>query len=706
MFNIWRRIPVVRLLLPFSAGILTQLYHPLPVQFWILLLGFNLALLTAVVLWSHLRNYAGWLFNTVLIFLFSAFGGILVQLNTATAHPDHFGKIDRIELVDAVLTTTPEMGKNSYKTTLKARAVYADGKLHHTSGEFLMYVSKVTELDLQKGDRILLTRAPRPVEGPKNPGEFDYRQYLFNHGITHQVYLKDPSQAILIKSGYEQSVLDVFDHSRQWLVGRLREALKDDDSFGVSMALILGQKEFLSPQIRSAYSGTGAMHVLAVSGLHVGIIYLILMTGLKFLGKSKMSMWVRLVLILAGLWSYAIITGLSPSVMRAATMFSAVAIAQNISRKTNIYNTLASAALILLCVNPYLLLEVGFQLSFLAVLGIVLIQPHIYLLATFNSRVPDKLWQLTSVSIAAQIATFPLGILYFHQFPNYFLLSNFIVIPAAFVVLTLGMALMVSSVINPLFEVLGNLLNAVVYALNFSVKAIESLPHALTSGLYINHFETMVIYIFLAFVIAFIYHRRVHFILAVLFCGLMLLTSFSWRLYEQKSTPLVAVNHVSGNMTFSFMDGTQNILVADSVLLNDDNKLAFHLKNYWYSRGFEDAVRINLASDSIVRFPGFYKCGNYISFHGYHIKYISDETPDDKTHYPEPAVDLLVMGGKSKLPPETNCKQIALCSSYRYRSLCCDSTDVPYFDVRNQGALLIPLPERQNLSVAGLVAHN
>ena len=376
------------------------------------------------------------------------------------------------------------------------------------------------------------------------------------------------------------------------------------------------------------------------------------------------------------------------------------------ARSANVYNTLAVSAFFLLFFDPFLIRSVGFQLSYLAVLGIVYLYPRIVVLWEPGLWITCQIWKVSAVSIAAQLATFPLGLLYFHQFPNYFLLSNFIVIPAAFVVLTLGMALMVSSVINPLFEVLGNLLNAVVYALNFSVKAIESLPHALTSGLYISHFETVVIYISLAFMIAFIYHRQVHSILAVLFCGLMLLTSFSWRLYEQKSTPLVAVNHVSGNMTFSFMDGTQNILVADSVLLNDDNKLAFHLKNYWYSRGFEDAVRINLAEDSIVRFPGFYKCGNYISFHGYHIKYISDETPDDKTHYPEPDVDLLVMGGKSKLPTPTNCKQIALCSSYRYRSLCCDSTDVPYYDVRNEGALLIPLPERQNTAVVGLVAHH
>ncbi len=670
------------------------------------MIGFNMVLLAAVVIWTQLRNHSGWLFNCVLVCLFFAFGGSLVHLKTVSSHPDHFGKIERIELVDAVLTTTPETARNSYKTTLRARAVYANGMLHHTSGEFLMYVSKATEIDLHKGDRILLTRAPRPVEGPKNPEEFDYRQYLFNHGITHQVYLKDPSQAIIIETGFEQSIFDYFDYSRQWLITKLQEALNDDDSFGVSMALILGQKEFLSPQIRSAYSGTGAMHVLAVSGLHVGIIYLILMAGLKWIGKSQISRLLRLILIIAGLWSYAIITGLSPSVMRAATMFSAVAIAQNIGRNTNIYNTLAAAALILLCVNPYLLLEVGFQLSFLAVLGIVLIQPHIYSLAIFKPLILDKLWQLTSVSIAAQIATFPLGILYFHQFPNYFLLSNFIVIPAAFVILTLGIVLMISSILPPVFEVLGNLLNTVVYALNFSVKTIESLPHALTSGLYISHLETFVIYFTLAFGIAFIYHRQIHFVLAILFCGVVFLTSYSWRLYQHRSTPLVAVNHISGNMSFSFMDGTQNIFVADSALLHDDQKLAFHLKNFWHSRGFNDAFRVNLASDSVVRLPGFFKRGNYISFHGYHIKYVSDGTLNSLSNLTEPPIDLLIMGGKSKVQSTGTYKQIALCTSYRYRQLCCDSIQTPHYDVRKEGALLIPLDDNVYPDISGLIARN
>lgn len=694
MFNIWRKIPVVRLLLPLSAGILLEIYTPVAISVWMIGSGFFFFLLSALTWWKTLRQNARLLFNLVLHLQLFCFGGLLTHLNTAAFNPDHFGKFEQLEIVDGVLSTSPEEAKNTFKTTVRVQQVMAGGALHQASGEFLLYISKEAQIEWQKGDRILVGRVPVPVRGPANPGEFDYRKYLYQHGITHQLYLRDLSEARLLSKHYQPGFFENFDKSRNWLIGKLRAAVEDDDAFAVSSALILGQKEFLSPQIRASYAGTGAMHVLAVSGLHVGIIYLILMFSLKWLGENKWPMILKLLLILAGLWSYAVLTGLSPSVLRAATMFSAVAIAQHIGRRSNIYNTLAAAALVMLCYNPYLLFEVGFQLSFLAVLGIVLIQPLIYHQLVVNTWLADKLWQLTSVSLAAQIATFPLGILYFNQFPNYFLLSNFIVIPAAFVILTLGIVLMAGSFIQPLYEFFGFLLNEIVSLLNLSVRFIESLPYATTSGLFLNLTEAIFLYLFLSFLLLMIYQKHVHYLLAALSCCVVILSSYTFRVYDRQNSPVVAVNSISGMTGLTLIDGRQNILVGDSALINNNDKQMYHLSSFWYSRGHKNAVYIDIHQDTLVKLPGFIKRGPFISFHGYHIKLVADDFfPQRKD---SPPVDLVVLTGKSKLYEPQPIGQVALSSSYQYRHLCCDTTIAHYTDVRSTGALIIHCNEKTN----------
>lgn len=147
------------------------------------------------------------------------------------------------------------------------------------------------------------------------------------------------------------------------------------------------------------------------------------------MSRTQVLRIIKLLILLLCLWSYAFITSLSPSVMRAVTMFSFIAIANVMQRQTNIYNTLAASAFLLLILEPNMVFEVGFQLSYLAVLGIVSIYPIVYPLFVFKSKWTDTLWQLNCVSIAALIATFPLGIFYFHQFPNYFLVANILVLP-------------------------------------------------------------------------------------------------------------------------------------------------------------------------------------------------------------------------------------------------------------------------------------
>lgn len=688
MVNQWRNIPVLRILIPFLAGVFIQMKIENAVGFWLVGALFLILILIVFVFWKGLKGHNIFTFGLLSGLLFFMLGAALCSIRTPISDSRHFSHFGEAQFLDCIVSTTPEQGVNSFKTKALVRAVLVNGEQAETNGEVLLYITHRSNVKLNKGDRFLLAVTPVLVEGPQNPDEFNYRRYLFFHGLYHRVMISDNNQVQLIARNYQTWWVDPFERMRKNLIATLRQALTDDNAFAVGSALILGQKEYLSPEIRNAYSSSGAMHVLAVSGLHVGIIYLILQQFFLFIKGFRGDKWLQLILILLALWSYAIITGMSPSVLRASTMFSAVAISQSLGRRSGIYNSLSAAALILLCFNPYMITEVGFQLSFAAVLGIVLFQPPIYNLIYVRNKWLDKVWQITCVSLAAQLITFPMGILYFHQFPNYFLVSNLIVIPAAFIVLVVGIGLLALQFVPVIFQLLGFELNGILKALNTSVAFIEQLPNALSSGLYFSIFEVWMVYIIIAALALFIYQKDIHALMIIATAVLLLLFSFSVRVSDRRGQKTIVVNNIKGHTSINLIDGEKNILLADSALIASNSKQVFHLKNFWYRLGFKEATYLDIADTTTVNWPGLYRKGNFVSFHGYTMAINSAKGTFSKGEN-LPEIDLLVMSGKSKVEDYSAAvNTVMLSSGYRYRNICCaeEAEEMEFIDVRKSGA--------------------
>jgi competence protein ComEC len=688
LVNQWRNIPVLRILIPFLVGVFIQMTLDITVDYWFVGALFLICVLCVFVFWKGLLGQSVYVFGALSGLLFFFMGGALCAIRTPISDSRHFSHHGDADFLDCVINTTPEQGANSFKTKALVQAVLTNGEIKQSNGDILLYITHRSSVELKKGDRILLAVTPVLVEGPQNPDEFNYRRYLFFHGLYHRVMISDNNQVRVIEQNYQTWWVDPFERMRAKLIATLRESLEDDNAFAVGSALILGQKEYLSPELRNAYSSSGAMHVLAVSGLHVGIIYLILQQFLSFIKGFKGAKWLQLILILVALWTYAIITGMSPSVLRASTMFSAVAISQSLGRRSGIYNSLSAAALILLCFDPYMITEVGFQLSFAAVIGIVLFQPPIYNLIYVRNKWLDKVWQITCVSLAAQLITFPMGVLYFHQFPNYFLVSNLIVIPAAFVVLVLGLSLLALQFIPVVFQLLGIELNGILVALNSSVAYIEHMPYALTSGLYFSIFEVWMVYIIIAALALFIYQKDIHALMIISMAVLLLLFSFSIRVSDRRGQKTVVVNNIKGHTSINLIDGEKNILFADSALIANNSKQVFHLKNFWYRLGFKEATYIDIADTTTLNLPGLYRNKNFLSFHGYTLA-INPEKGAFGNGENLPPIDLLVMSGKSKVEDyPTPVKEVILSSGYRYRNICCaeNAEELPYIDVRKTGA--------------------
>lgn len=583
-------IPLVRLLIPFILGIISAVYFPsenyIPLY---LFLGLLLCYIVLFIIKKTNTSYQyRWIFGVLLYSMFFIGGHALTSFKkNATVVPTKELNRPDSRFIIAEITAPVEEKENSVKAIVNVNGIKTDNTWKASQGKSIIYFEKSEKaLALKSGDIISFEPILKDVPPPKNPNEFNFKRYLSYHLIHQQAYLKSSNWKLIQKA--ESITLIAAAHEiRKKLITKLNELGVRDEQLAVASALILGYKNDIDAQLQSAYSSAGAMHVLAVSGLHVGIIFILLNFLFGFLEKWKWGVYFKGILIIICLWIYALITGLSPSVMRAATMFSFLVAAKTTKSNHVFFNTMAASALFLLIINPYLLMEVGFQLSYLAVIGIVIIHPYIYHLIYVKHWFLDKIWNITAVSIAAQIATFPLGLYYFHQFPNYFIFSNLIVIPAGIAILYGGIVTLIFSEVPIINEWLGKLLNWIVLGLNKAVLYIEQLPYALTENIKFTLLDNYLTYLAIVLILVALAHKKLSYILWATVCFILLFSSRLWDKTQQVQQRHLVVYNIPQHAAINLIEGKDNILISDIQLFENKNKMLFHLQNNWIQHGVE-----------------------------------------------------------------------------------------------------------------------
>ncbi|GAA0880566.1 hypothetical protein GCM10009119_35360 [Algoriphagus jejuensis] len=361
---------------------------------------------------------------------------------------------------------------NSQENLLEVIQIKDSLGWHPSKGNILIYHKSTAPLF--PGQVILVEKSPEPISPPTFLDEFDYRRFLARKDIYFRQFMGE--KFALIDSSDVNAPRFWLLNFRKKLAAIIDEKVPNPESRQIAAALLLGQKENLDREIRNAYAETGTMHILAVSGLHVGIIYAILLFPLKGIRLNTKHSKIYLFLVILLIWIYAILTGFSPSVVRAATMFSLFTAGQMRDRKPSSWNILAFSALVIVCIDPAVIYEVGFQLSYLAVGGILLLQPMIVRWWLPPNRVLEYFWQITAVSLAAQLATFPLSMLYFHIFPSYFLIANLVIIPLSFIVMNTGVLLLALSWVPWVGEALGWLVSGLIWCQNWVTRTIQLFP--------------------------------------------------------------------------------------------------------------------------------------------------------------------------------------------------------------------------------------
>ncbi|GAA4268262.1 ComEC/Rec2 family competence protein [Hyunsoonleella aestuarii] len=307
---------------------------------------------------------------------------------------------------------------------------------------------------------------------PLNPHQFDYKIYLDKQYIYHQSFIKN-QELFKVKTS-TKTLFGIANTIRQYINSKMESHSFKPDELAIINALLLGQRQDISKEIYESYTNAGAIHILAVSGLHVGIILLILSIVLKPIEYFKYGRPLKIVLLVIFLWAFALIAGLSASVTRAVTMFSIVAIAMNLKRPTNIYNTLAISMFVILLFKPLFLFDVGFQLSYLAVFTIVSIDPILYNLWKTKYWILDKLWHTLTITVSAQFGIIPISLYYFHQFPSLFFVSNIIIIPFLGLILGIGLLVILLTSINLLPNFLANFYGGIISKMNGIVGWVSS----------------------------------------------------------------------------------------------------------------------------------------------------------------------------------------------------------------------------------------
>lgn len=371
---------------------------------------------------------------------------------------------------------------NASLIQLKIREVLKPNRRHHkyfaelfklnsknVHGKILVTILKDSTSSAFKVDYLLLISSEiEEVAGPSNPYQFDYKKYLKNLGVFHQVRISE--KQILQRSNGPTSLRGFSENIRNHIIHKLSETPIEKAQRVIIQALILGQRKDISKEMYGEYIAAGALHILAVSGLHVGILFLILSWLFKPLEYLKFGKQAKSVLLLLFLWGFAILAGLSPSVVRAVTMFSFFGLAGMLDRPTNSFNTLFLSFFTLLVFNPNWLYHVGFQLSYLAVFFILWIQPELY-----KSYIPkfylDKLlWGIITVTLAAQIGIAPLSLYYFHQFPGLFFITNLVILPFLAIILAGGLLVIILTII-------GQLPNSLALGYNWLIKQLNGFVH-------------------------------------------------------------------------------------------------------------------------------------------------------------------------------------------------------------------------------------
>ena len=710
------RFPILRILLSYVMGItIGIIFFPEFLMFYIgaTLAVFFAMLLLYLIFYQQIKTLRYWYLPALLVYPFFVVAGIfLTLLNDPRTRSDYFPK----QHLKFLVITADEPGYihgkflrfkavvNAGATAINRTAI-SQSDYREASGLIMISMTDTT-WHVNNGDVFLIPDSANLISGPKNLAGFDYQYFEGIHQVFYQCTL----------SAGEFIPLPARHSLRSWAFGLqavcgqiIGNYITDVSAAAFLTAMIAGLRTNLPPQLYTAFSRTGTVHIISISGMHVQIVYFLL-GGLIFLirkTKNRGLILFRKLFLTVLIWIYAMISGFSPAVCRCALAITLIIFTENMDRKVAGPLMLSLSAFLMLLYQPWLLADMGFQLSYMAVAGLHLFQSTIRQLIYFNHRLLREIWNLCATSIAAQLLTFPLCLYYFHQFPVYFLLANLLIIPLTGLILYIGLALVTFSFIPVIGRMIASLYHILYLLMNYLLNKISTLPGAVIDNIYPDIMTVILIMMGVFLVLRYLEFKEITTLKPLMVVvSLLLAENFYFTLYHLKQHEIVFVNSKEP-IGICILDGTQAFIINPS--LPDSTVYQRVFRPTLASRGIQQVVLVN----SNFKNDHLLINSNMISFYSAELMILKTRlskntvgsgSPDKKWKYltntKKNRIRLLYItnfragdsGEINYFDPTliiagSNMRRAILVSLYAFT----DKKSWPMYSVNNQGALAITL---------------
>lgn len=479
-------------------------------------------------------------------------------------------------------------------------------KLDHEGEKYQRYISRAVEIKNKKprtgsliytyipntstpptaGTLFITSQIPSSISSTANPGAFDFSNFAGNKRIHHNLFIQDPND--VIKIGHETSKLDHFLFTvKLWVLHTLRKNLSHPIDAGLTEALLIGYKEDLDPSLQESYTNTGVSHIIAISGMHLGLIFYLLDLLIRTATNKQISKLLAIGMTLPLLWIFSLLTGASASVLRSVLVFTFLIIGNLFNKRRSSINSLMASGFVLLLINPKMIYDVGFQLSYAAVLSILIYEPLITKLLFLKNKLLNYLWRLTSITLAAQILTTPFVLLHFKQFPVFFLLTNLVAVPISSLILLLSILLCVLEIVFLNTSLVSELIHLLIQLMNGYIHQMDKISF---NNIHVNF--NLSLFITTLFAIALITHnltknKKPSFIVLVLALSIPIF-SRTYTFIDHISTKQILVLHLKNQTCVIHQHGRTARMLVSEELLQDKKQLTKLTKTLRNGLGIEN----------------------------------------------------------------------------------------------------------------------
>ena len=633
-----------------------------------------------------------WLNGMSICVLFFGIGNAVSFIKNSQHHPQYVGNYYKTGSSVLVTLKEPLVTKpKSYKALATIDAVLINGKWQPVVGNMLLYFKKdLAKPNLDYGNQLVITKPLIPITNAGNPGGFNYKQYCAFQDIYYQVFLNNNNFKILASS--RKSVFDTYlIKTRLAVLSILRNNIHSVNELAVAEALLIGYRDDLDRDLVQAYSNTGVVHIIAISGLHLGMIYGLLVLLLKPFRKFRIAKFLKPLVIIGVLWGFTFIAGAVPSILRSAVMFTCIVLGDSTGKRSNIYNTLAVSALVILLFNPFSLWDVGFQLSYAAVLSIVLFAKNIEQLFYFKNKLLKWFWALNALTLSAQILTLPIILYHFHQFPTLFFITNLVAVPLSGIILYAELLLLVVTSLPTIATVVSTVTEYLLWLMNDFIERVNRLPFSVLNSLQINILQTILLYGAISGVAWWLLYKKPKAVLIGLCALLLFFVIRYWDFASKIKQQRLVVYNVPQHTSIDIMQGRQYMFVGDSVLQEDGFLRNFHLLP---SRVLHRVAVADSLTHILITQHSIISANKTV---------IIIDNPLPKYYQPKEkiTIDVVILSKNPKLyftqlTKIFNCKQYVFDGSnptwkINYWKKDADSLGLQYYDVAKSGAFIMDL---------------